>query len=133
MRSRFLSKLRTEKIDKNKWQLTDELMYFSESVWKLIKVPAGFITDLASVPRLPLAYMLAGGKAQEPAVVHDYLYSTKMFTRDVCDDIFYEAILASKQHGWFTANIMWAGVRLGGWAAWRKPNVPQEIELDGNF
>ena len=34
-----------------------------------ITIPAGFKTDLASVPRLPFAYWLTGGTANRPAVL----------------------------------------------------------------
>jgi len=40
----------------------------------LITVPAGFETDYASVPRLPLMWLIAGDVAHEAAVLHDFLY-----------------------------------------------------------
>jgi hypothetical protein len=39
-------------------------------------VPAGFDTDLDSVPRIPVFYMVFKGRTRAAAVVHDYLYST---------------------------------------------------------
>lgn len=42
---------------------------------RIIRVPAGFMTDFASVPRLPLIYLAYGNKAHLPAIPHDFLYS----------------------------------------------------------
>ena len=39
-----------------------------------IVVPAGFQTDYASVPRLPVTYALFGDSGHEGATIHDYGY-----------------------------------------------------------
>jgi hypothetical protein len=74
---RFLTPLRVELIahDPAKWKLTDPLIYDSKTVGKII-VPEGYVTDFASVPRVPIAYLLTGGLAHAAAVVHDYLYTS---------------------------------------------------------
>jgi hypothetical protein len=77
-------------------------------------VPAGFPTDLASVPRLPGLYTLFGGKARRAAVLHDWLYSQREYPREWCDAVFYSAM--TTEEGWFTRGMMWLGVRVGGWA-----------------
>ncbi|KRB83505.1 DUF1353 domain-containing protein [Noviherbaspirillum sp. Root189] len=56
--------------------------------------PESFRTDLASVPRLPLAYMLFGGVADEAALVHDYLYTTRLVSRKIADEVFAETMKA---------------------------------------
>lgn len=99
------------------WRLDADLLYWSDRLGELLAVPEGFETDFATVPRLPLAYMLTGGKASAAAVVHDWLYSTRKHPRAVADAVFYEAIRASG-HGLLTGGLMWLGVRLGGWLAW---------------
>ena len=43
------------------YQINEPLVYKSEVASTIFKVPAGFVTDLASVPRLPLAYLLLNG------------------------------------------------------------------------
>ena len=53
--------------------LTEPLI-FQSNVMGLIEVPAGFNTDFASVPRLPLIYAVWGDRAHREAVLHDYLY-----------------------------------------------------------
>lgn len=53
-----------------------------------ILVPRGFKTDLASVPKVPILYTKMKLADIMAPVVHDYLYSTKMFGRETCDLIF---------------------------------------------
>ena len=58
-----------------------------------INVPSGFLTDLATIPRLlwPL-FPPHHPRLAAAAVLHDYLYTQKGFTRVVADAIFYEAM-----------------------------------------
>lgn len=126
---KFHTPLRVVQLDDKRWQLETALIYSSDKLLNVIVVPAGFITDFASVPRLPFAYMLTGGKANAAAVVHDWLYSTQTVDRATADAVFREAIGAAGHSG-FTAWLMWLGVRLGGWVAWDKPNLEQPPHID---
>jgi hypothetical protein len=98
------------------------LLYHSDLLNALVFVPEGFVTDMASVPKLPLMWLLAGGTANEAAVIHDWLYTThsvagEEVTRSQADAVLREAIPASKDtHA--PAFLMWLAVRLGGWLAW---------------
>lgn len=116
--SGFLTKLRVEEIAPGTWRLLDELAYASAS-GLLVEVPAGFETDFASVPRLPLAYLLAGGIGDRAAVIHDYFYRTTphTVTRAEADAIFHEALIAADVAPW-RAYLMWLAVRLGGASSW---------------
>lgn len=78
-------------------------------------VPEGFETDLSSVPRLPVVYFAVGGRGHKAGVLHDWLYSTAMFTRLQCDQYFYHALRESGVN-WFYAKSMYYGVRVGGGA-----------------
>lgn len=80
-------------------------------------VPAGFMTDGASVPRLPLAYMLFGGRARKAATLHDYLYSRRR-DRAFADAVFLAAM--ENEESAFVRWFMHAGVRLGGWVKYMK-------------
>ena len=42
--------------------------------WRTIVVPAGMLTDLASVPRLARSFVGRVGRHLEGAILHDYLY-----------------------------------------------------------
>lgn len=80
-----------------------------------VKVPEGFETDLASVPRLPVIYLAVGGRGHKAAVLHDWIYSTAMFSRLLCDQYFYHALRESGVN-YFYAKAMYTGVRIGGGA-----------------
>lgn len=95
------------------WQLLFDLIYQSDHLGGLVTVPAGFVTDFASVPRIPVAYLLAGGEANEAAVVHDYLYHSHTVPRADADAVFREAMGVTGQP-WWRRQLMWAGVRLFG-------------------
>jgi hypothetical protein len=114
--SYFLTPLRAEK-DGEVWTVIQPLVYESDVAQRIFLVPAGFVTDLASVPRLPLAFLLTGDTAHEAAVVHDFIYSRAPVPRDMADKVFKEAALVSGVPAW-CANLMYLGIRLGGWAAW---------------
>lgn len=81
-----------------------------------LTVPAGFETDLASVPRLPLAYALFGGRARRAAILHDYLYVTQA-GKDYADAIFLAAMEAEGV-GRLTRWTMYAAVRVFGGAVY---------------
>lgn len=117
--SQFLTPLRLEYVADGSGQrhLVDALVYESEIAKRMFIVPSGFVTDLASVPRLPVIFWLTGDAADAAAVVHDWLYSTREVSRSVADAIFREASAAEGVPGW-RRWLMWAGVRVGGWAYW---------------
>lgn len=78
-----------------------------------VVVHAGFETDLASVPRVPVVYLLVGSRGHHAAILHDYLYSSKLVTRAEADAIYFEALRASGVN-YILASMMYAGVRAGG-------------------
>lgn len=114
--SGFLNKPRLEAAtdqDDGKWVLCDALIYVSDVAKKTIVVPKGFVTDLASVPRLPVVYLLTGDTSAAAAVVHDWLYSSRELPRDMADAVLREASQATGVPGW-RRWLMWVGVRIGG-------------------
>lgn len=92
------------------WRLLCRFRYQSD-VAGLVDVPAGFITDLASVPQWALA--LIGETAQEPSLPHDFAYSKGGMSRATADKMLYEACIATGVPKW-KAWIIYAGVRVGG-------------------
>lgn len=99
------------------WRLGMPLRYWSKLLDRLVEVPEGFVTDRASVPRLPLAYLLAGGAADEGAVVHDYLYQTHPVTRAEADAVLLEAMEAIFEPIW-RRQLIYRAVRCCGWVPW---------------
>jgi hypothetical protein len=85
---------------------------------RCINVPVGFITDGASVPRLCWPLFSPTGSYLGAAVIHDFLYSSKVLTRKESDLVFLEAMKAAGV-GLFTRRLVFAAVRVGGWAAWK--------------
>ncbi len=115
----WLTPLRCEQIDEGTWILTDELHYLSARIGEII-VPAAFATDFASVPRLPLAYLLAGGVGDRAAVIHDFLYRSVPHPTDraTADAVFYDALIDCGISSW-RAYLMWSAVRCFGRGNWR--------------
>lgn len=75
-----------------------------------IGVPAGFITDFASIPEFLWNILPPTGKYGKAAVVHDYLYRTpEAASKEIADAIFLEAMKALGV-GWFTRYAMYWGV-----------------------
>lgn len=114
----FESRLRVEKINSH-WRLIEQLAYDSAVLSARVVVPAGFETDFASVPRLPFAFWLAGDTAHLAAVVHDFLYTIQLCSRVEADRVFYEAMTLTGVPLW-RRSLMYAAVRVGGWAIWRR-------------
>ena len=95
----------------------------------VVRVPKGFITDFASIPRgLWNIWPPAAGKHSKPAVVHDALYwrgwieahgVQKRITRKEADDIFKEALEVAGVN-WLSRQIIYAGVRVGGSSTWNR-------------
>lgn len=114
------------------WQLDAPLRYHSDILQRLqlpednpglLCIPAGYCTDFASVPRIPVVYASVGGKAVLPAIVHDYLYDCwpPRLTRKQADQVFLEAMqTANDPPSAITRRLMYWGVRLGGALSWHK-------------
>lgn len=113
----FNDRLQVEQVDANHWRLLRPFRYNSAVANARIIVPNGFVTDFASVPRLPIVFLVVGDMAQASAVVHDWLYTTGIFPKNTADSVFYEAMRASGI-GFFHARLMYWGVSYGGGAAW---------------
>lgn len=99
------------------WRLDSELVYESDIAQQTFVVPAGFVTDLASVPRMPVLFLLFGAASEEAAALHDWLYTAKQVNRAKADAVFREACGVTNVPGWRRLG-QWVGVRIGGWRAW---------------
>lgn len=120
MRVRFLTEPQLRPTgDGEQWELLDDFVVLIEDDstapapgLRTIVVPGGFATDLASVPRLPGAYLLFAGRARRSAILHDWLYEQR-YSRAWADAVF-RAAMAAEDVGPASRWAMWAGVRLGG-------------------
>ena len=127
----FLSDLIVESVSESddpkwvgmgKWMLHEPLVYQSRLLKETLVVPAGFVTDMASVMRVPIIWEFCGGCAQRAAVVHDFgcahLYfhtktAVRVVTRAEVDAVFREAMRDSGV-GPIRRTVMWAAVRMFG-------------------
>ena len=113
----FLTALNTTKVaeagdmGRARWRLLSDLAYNSRTRG-LIVVDAGFETDFASVPRMPLTYWIAGDTAHASAVVHDYLcrqlYPVRSITWQQAADVFLEAMKDEGVPLWRRTLMYWA-------------------------
>jgi hypothetical protein len=101
------------------YRLLANFVYRSD-VAGLITVPAGFVTDLASIPQAML--WLFGEIAQEPSIPHDFAYSTHIVSREIADKMLYEACILTGEPKW-KAKLIYAGVRVGGASHWDTQHV----------
>ena len=74
------------------WELHGEFRYFSDLIGREIAVANRTSTDLASVPKVPILYLLYGGRYPRPAAIHDYLCRQGYVRRELCDQVFLEAM-----------------------------------------
>ncbi len=111
---RVLTILKTAKIGPKLWILLDDMLY--DTPMGQFKVPAGYLTDHASVPRVftsvvpPVQSCVA-----EASILHDWFYNTdsKDVPREFADECIKEL---TKARGGSTllGNVTWAAVRAGG-------------------
>jgi hypothetical protein len=97
--------------------VTEPMIYRLRDSGTEVVVPAGFVTDFASTPRLMWSLLPPIGTYLQAAVVHDYLYWTQGCTRAQADRIL---LLAMEDNGVSAATrqIIYRGVRAGGDTPW---------------
>jgi len=103
------------------WRVGAPLVWCNPSYGRL-EVPVGFVTDLASIPRAlrNLPFLDPNGQSRRPAVVHDYLYSSRLGRRlgkQFADNFLREALLAEGATKGTAGAFYWA-VHLFGSFAW---------------
>jgi hypothetical protein len=81
-------------------------------------VPAGFVTDFASIPRSAQSFVPKLGPHLCPAIVHDYLYWGQMCTREEADAVFLE-MMERLGVPRATRQIMYSAVKRFGEPAWK--------------
>lgn len=125
--SAFLDPIDVRLVGPDRWMTLTPVRYNSDVAKRRITVPAEFVTDFASVPRAPLAYLIAAGRARGPALIHDHLYQAPGWDdRDLADAIFSEAMdLDQPELGIYREPgpitfAMWGAVRAFGWIPWQR-------------
>ena len=115
-----ITELKTTPIDDKYWEVMED--YYYKTSRGIIRVPKGFRTDYASVPRIFRSIINSYGKHGRAAVVHDWLYSSQCkidVTREEADKIFLE-IMKECGVGSIKRNLMYRMVRIFGASHFRK-------------
>jgi hypothetical protein len=90
-----------------------------------ITVPAGFVTEFASVPRALWSELSPVGEHQRAAIVHDYLYWFQPCEREETDNLL---MIAMRQDGVsdLRRGAVYTGVRIGSADAWNADRVARD-------
>lgn len=118
------SELKARGLSKQNYSLVADLAYESDAFGPIV-IPAGTVTDFASVPRIAYTYISPESPAiLYASVVHDYLYGVhgklplRRLTRAECDWVLREAMLicgARPTQAW----LVYKAVRLFGGSHWK--------------
>ncbi len=121
----FLSQLCVQRY-KGSWIVLEPLIFESNAAQACSTVPIGFITDFASVPRLPFAFLFAGDTAHEAAVIHDYLYQFALTDKKTADAVFLEA-MEETEVPWWRRRLMHAAVESFGRGGFKAESAEPDI------
>ncbi len=89
-----------------------------EAIAGEVKVPIGFVTDFASIPRPFWSLVRPDGEYTYPAIIHDYLYWVQTVPRATADEIFRLGMLdIGVDSG--TVMTIYGAVRAAGKIAWK--------------
>ena len=113
-RTILFTSLLFEHIDGENYKLIQPLIVTVDD--EVFEIPAGFITDCASVPRGLWNLFPPTGSYAKAAVFHDWLYRGGKVSRKHADTLFLDAMECLGIH-WVVRNTLYIGVRLGGWVA----------------
>ena len=122
--------------DNQQWMLAEDVVYTLGTTHVSIKVPAGFVTDFASIPQAFWSFGLSpNGRYSRAAVIHDFLYWFQPCSRAQADNILAIAMQESGVSK-LKAFEIYQGVHAGGESAWnqnvldRKAALPRVVSLD---
>ena len=109
----FVNKLRIQEVDEEhlNWRLLDHLDYQGNR--DTFSVPAGFVTNFASVPQLFWSLISPWGRQMKPAIMHDYFYRTGVVSRLDADRLFYR-MMRELDVSWWKRQAIYRAVRLFG-------------------
>lgn len=128
--SKFLTELTISEIGDKLWEVHRNLVYNSDLLGCTVVVPKGFITDLASVPRMPIVYRFWGGRCHREAVIHDYLYrkdSIPVVSFMQANRVFLEGAEARGKSLFIRYPMFW-GVVLGGRFSYHRRLVKDKFD-----
>lgn len=141
--SSFTRPLDVRQIGENRWKVLSPFIYWigKEGSGDFIFIDKGFETDFSSVPWIFQWLVPKYGGQNHGSVLHDFLYRYQFYwttdtfgnvsrvkcSRKMADMIFLEAN-AVKKVFWTRRKLIYAGLRLGGWAAFKNPDKYKMFE-----
>jgi hypothetical protein len=122
--STFTTPCRVELIGKYRFKLIEPFEYHigeypTKDPKKIIRVPVGYITDFASIPRPFWPIVSPVDEYAKAAVIHDWLHVKGYFTRAETDDIFNDAMKVLDVPKW-KRRLVYNSVKYFSGAAWRR-------------
>ncbi|EAQ5940000.1 DUF1353 domain-containing protein [Salmonella enterica] len=91
--SKFTTPAILEMLEHYRWRVYEPFeFYLSDDNSDVIEVPAGFVTDLATIPRIFWTILPPDGKYAKAAIIHDYLYDNALRTKKEADLIFLDGM-----------------------------------------
>lgn len=106
-------------LDDRYTMLTEPLVWRIGKTRQQIVVPAGFVSDYASIPPGISAFIGRRGRHSRAAIVHDYLYWSQKCTRTQADRLMLIG-MREMDVAAFQRWIIYTGVDWGGSFAWNK-------------
>jgi hypothetical protein len=103
--------------DQTTWLLIRPFQYQILDTGLVIDVPAGFVTDFASIPRPLWALASPHGFYSRASIIHDFLYWDQRCTREQADRIMLIAMQESAVR-FAERQAIYAGARDGGQSSW---------------
>jgi hypothetical protein len=126
MGAAFLSKLRIEDTERERhgteraeWVLLEPFGYRSSKGWE-VWVPAGYVTDFSSIPARLQDVESSTGRARRAAVIHDWLYSSRIVPREAADKTFLDAMECCGVP-YLKRSLMFRAVRTFGGSGYGRP------------
>lgn len=94
-----------------------EFAYRAGTTRQTLRIPPGFVTDFASIPRPLWSVLAPWDEYKLSAVIHDYLYWAQPCTKSQADNLLFIAMQEEGVAAW-KRNVVYAGVAAGGQRAW---------------
>ncbi|EEM1818480.1 DUF1353 domain-containing protein [Salmonella enterica subsp. enterica] len=121
--SRFTTPAIMEMLGHYNWRVYEPFeFYLSDDESDVIEVPAGFITDLATVPRIFWMLLPPDGKYAKAAIIHDYLYDNALRSKKEADLIFLDGMTVLGVPKW-KRMVMYLAVRVFGRGSYSEQNA----------
>ncbi|EBC2121920.1 DUF1353 domain-containing protein [Salmonella enterica] len=121
--SKFTTPAILEMLGHYNWRVHEPFaFYLSDDESDVIEVPAGFVTDLATVPRIFWMLLPPDGKYAKAAIIHDYLYGNALRSKKEADLIFLDGMTVLGVPKW-KSMVMYLAVRVFGRGSYSEKNA----------